>query len=169
MILKWVSIVIVLLAYNHFNIIFSNYDIQIDFNLQFDVLIHNHKVSSKVPTHKLHSWISKRLISNYGISPRYKLHKAKSRSLAGPKKWRNNTRKRIVEGTEMWFYIVDDMNETSMHDWFNSKTIWYIILISLFRKRIIDCIYDLWLCIKSHFSSFKELAKIIQCVQQKIQ
>ena len=83
MILKWVCIVTVLLAYYHFNIVNSKYVIQIDFNLQFDVPNHNHNVSSKMPKHKLHSSVNEKLISIYEISPRYKLNRAKSRSLAG--------------------------------------------------------------------------------------
>ena len=83
MILKWVSIVTVLLAYYHFNIVFSKYDIQIDFNLQFDQPNQNHNVSSNMLKHELHSSVNKTRISNYEISPRYELNKAKSRSLAG--------------------------------------------------------------------------------------
>ena len=87
MIIKWVSIVTVLLVYYHFNIVYSKYTIQIDFNHQFDVPYHNHNFSSKMPKYKLLSSVNKKLISNYGISPRYKPHKAKSRSLAGKKRW----------------------------------------------------------------------------------
>ena len=85
MILKWVSIVTVLLVYYHFNIVYSKYTIQIDFNHRFDVPYHNHNFSSKMPKYKLLSSVNKKLISNYGISPRYKPHKEKSRSLAGKK------------------------------------------------------------------------------------
>ena len=83
MILMWVCIIEVLLAYYHFNIVYSKYAIQIDFNLQFDVPNQNHSVSSKMPKHELHSSLNKKLISDYEISPSYKLNKAKSRSLAG--------------------------------------------------------------------------------------
>ena len=82
-ILKWVCIITLLLAYYHFNIVYSKYVIQIDFNVQFDVPNQNHNVSSKMTKHKLHSSGNKKLISNYEISPRYKLNKARSRSLAG--------------------------------------------------------------------------------------
>ena len=85
--LKWVSLVTVLFAYYHFNIVYLKYIIHIDFNLQFDVPNHNHNVSYKMPKYKLLSSGNKKLISNNGISPKYKLHKGKSRSLAGKKRW----------------------------------------------------------------------------------
>ena len=83
MTLKWFSKVTVLLVHLYFNIVYSKYIIQIDFNFQFDVPNQNHNVSSKMTKHKLQSSGNKKLISNYKISPRYKLNKARSRSLAG--------------------------------------------------------------------------------------
>ena len=83
MILKWVCIITVLLAYYHFNIVYSKCVIQIDFNFQFDVPNQNHNVSSKMQKHKLHSSVNKKLSSNNEISPRHKLNKAKARSISG--------------------------------------------------------------------------------------
>ena len=83
MTLQWISIVKFFFVHHYLEIAKSKYDIQIDFDIQFDVPTHNHNVSSKMPHHKSHSSVSQKLLSRNGIAPRYKVHKTKSRSLAG--------------------------------------------------------------------------------------
>ena len=61
----------------------SKYDIQIDFDIQIDVPNYNHNVSSKMQQQKSHSSVIQKLVSRNGNGPRYKVHKAKSRSLTG--------------------------------------------------------------------------------------
>ena len=83
MMLKWISIIIFFFEHGYLVIAKSKYDIQIDFDIQFDVPTQKHNVSSKMPHHKSHSSVSQKLVSRNGIAPRYKVHKTKSRSLAG--------------------------------------------------------------------------------------
>ena len=83
MILKWISIFIFFFIHYHFEIANSKHIIQMDFDIQFDVPNHNHNVSSKMSHHKSHSSVNQTLVSRNGIGPRYKVHKAKSRSLTG--------------------------------------------------------------------------------------
>jgi len=81
MVLKWISIVIFFFEHSYLEIAESKYDIQIDFDIQFDVPNHNHNVSSQQK--KSHSSVHQKLVSRNGIDPRYKAHKTKSRSLTG--------------------------------------------------------------------------------------
>ena len=83
MTLKKELIIIFFFAQYFLEIAKSKYDIQIDFDIQFDVPTQKHNVSSKMPHHKSHSSVSQKLVSRNGIAPRYKVHKTKSRSLAG--------------------------------------------------------------------------------------
>ena len=61
----------------------SKYDIQIDFDIQIDVPKYNHNVSSKTQQQKSPSSVNQKMLSRYGISPKYKVRKTKSRSLTG--------------------------------------------------------------------------------------
>ena len=81
--LNWIIVVIFFFGHYHLEIAKSKYDIQIDFDIQFDVPNHNHNVSSKMPHHKSHSSVNQKLVSRNGIGPMDKVHKAKSRSLTG--------------------------------------------------------------------------------------
>ena len=83
MVLKWIFIVILFFKHNYLDIVKPNHDIKIDFDIQLDVPNHNHNVSSKMSHDKSHSSVNQTLISRNGIGPRYKVHKAKSRSLTG--------------------------------------------------------------------------------------
>ena len=83
MILKRVLIIIFLFAQYFLEIAKSKYDIQIDFDIEIDVPNHNHNASSKLQIPKSHSFVNQELVSRLGIGPRYKVHKTKSRSLAG--------------------------------------------------------------------------------------
>ena len=83
MVLKWISIVIFFFEHNYPEIAQSKYDMQIDFDIQFDVPNRNHNVSSKMQQKKSHSSVNQKLVSRNGIDPRYKIHKTKSRSLTG--------------------------------------------------------------------------------------
>ena len=83
MVLKWISIIIIFFAHDYLEIAKSKYDIQIDFDIQFDVPNHNHNVSSKMSHHESHSSVNQTLVSRNRIGPRYKVHEAKSRSITG--------------------------------------------------------------------------------------
>ena len=83
MVLKWIFIVILFIKHNYLENVKPNHDIKIDFDIQFDVPNHNYNVSSKFPKDNSHSSIDQRLFSGYGIGPRYKVRKTKSRSLSG--------------------------------------------------------------------------------------
>ena len=83
MILKWISIVILFFEHNYVEIAESKNSIQINFDIEFDVPNHNHNLSSKMSHHESHSSANQSLVSRNGIGPRYKVHKAKSRSLTG--------------------------------------------------------------------------------------
>ena len=83
MILKWIFIITLFFEHNYLEIAKSKYDIQIDFDILFDVPNHNHNLSSKMSHHKSNSTVNQNLVSRNGIVPRYKVHKAKSRSLTG--------------------------------------------------------------------------------------
>ena len=61
----------------------SKYDIQIDFDIQFDVPNHDHNVRSNMSHYKSHSSVNQQLVSRNGFGQRYNVHKAKSRSLTG--------------------------------------------------------------------------------------
>ena len=54
-----------------------------DVDIPFNVPNNNHNVSSKRSQHKSHSYINRKLVSSDGNGQRYKVHKAKSRSLIG--------------------------------------------------------------------------------------
>jgi len=83
MVLKWISIVTLFFKYNYLDIAKSKYDIQIDFDISFYVPNHNHSISSKIPIYKSNSSVNQKLVSRNGFGQRYKVHKAKSRSLTG--------------------------------------------------------------------------------------
>ena len=83
MVLKWIFIVILFFKHNYLEITKSNHDIKIDFDIQLDVPNHNDNLSSKMSHIKSNSTVNQNLISRNGIVPRYKVHKAKSRSLTG--------------------------------------------------------------------------------------
>ena len=70
----------VTVKYNYLEIANSKYYIRIDFDIKDDVPNHNRNVSSK---HESHSSVNQTLVSRNGIGSRYKVHKAKSRSLTG--------------------------------------------------------------------------------------
>ena len=61
----------------------SKNDIQIDFDIQYDVPNNNRNVNSKMSHHKSQSSVNQTLVSGNRIGPTYKVHKAKSRSLTG--------------------------------------------------------------------------------------
>ena len=83
MVLKWVIINTFFFAHYCLEIVKSKCNIQIDFDIQYDVPNHDYNVSSKFPKDNSHSSIDQRLFSGYGIGPRYKVRKTKSRSLSG--------------------------------------------------------------------------------------
>ena len=83
MILNWISIVIFFFKHYYLEIANSMHIIQMDLDIQFDVLNHNHNISSKMPHHKPHSIVNQKWVSKNGIGTRYKLQKTKSRSLTG--------------------------------------------------------------------------------------
>ena len=83
MVLKWIFIAILFFKHNYLEIVKLNHDVKIDFDIQLDVPNHNHNVSSEMLHHKSHSSAKQKLVSRNGIGPRYKVHKAKSRSLTG--------------------------------------------------------------------------------------
>ena len=83
MIIKWISLVIFFFQHYYLEVASSEHIIQMNFDIQFDVPNHNHNVSSKMSHHKSHSSVNQTLVSRNRIGPRYKVHKAKSRSLTG--------------------------------------------------------------------------------------
>merc|ERR1712136_612155 len=83
MVLKCISILILFFTYNYLEIAKSKYDIQIDFDIQLDVPNHGQNVRSNMSHYKSHSSVNQQLVSRNGFGQRYKVHKAKSRSLTG--------------------------------------------------------------------------------------
>ena len=83
MILLWISLIIFFFENQYLEITKAKYIIQMDVDIQFDVPNHNHYVSSKIPQHKSHSTDNRKLISSDESVQKYKVHKAKSRSLTG--------------------------------------------------------------------------------------
>ena len=75
--------VIFIFKHYHPEIAKLKYIIQMDFDIQFDARNNNYNLSSKMPHHSSHSSINQNLVSRNEIGSRYKLHKAKSRSLTG--------------------------------------------------------------------------------------
>ena len=67
--------------HNYLEIAESKYDIQIDFDIQFDVSNHNHNVSLKMSQHKSLSTVNRKLVNDNG--QKYKVRRTKSRSLTG--------------------------------------------------------------------------------------
>ena len=82
-ILKMVLVIIFFFVPYFPEIAKSKYDIQIDFDIQIDVPNYNHNVSSKMQQQKSPSLVNQKLLSRYGISPKYKARKSISRSLSG--------------------------------------------------------------------------------------
>ena len=83
MVLKCISIVILFFTYNYLEIAKSKYDIQIDFDIQLDVPNQGQNVRSNMSYYKSNSSVNQQLVSRNGFGQRYKVHKAKSRSLTG--------------------------------------------------------------------------------------
>ena len=83
MVLKCIFIVILFFKHSYPEITKSNHDINIDFDIQLDVPNHNDNLSSMMSHQTSHSSVNQTLVSRNGIGPRYKVHKAKSRSLTG--------------------------------------------------------------------------------------
>ena len=76
-------IVIVFFAQYFSEIAKSQYDFQIDFDVQIDVPNYNHNVSSKMQQQRSPSSVIQKPVSRHGNGPSYKVQKAKYRSLTG--------------------------------------------------------------------------------------
>ena len=83
MVLKSVFINTFLFAHYCLEIVQPKYYMLIDFDNQFDVPKHDHNVSYKMQKYNSHYSVDQKLFSSYGIGPRYKEGKTKSRSLSG--------------------------------------------------------------------------------------